>query len=197
MKLSSRDKQKTKGCRCMIYVFLADGCEEIEALMPVDILRRAGLRVVMVGVGSKTILGSHGIRVICDCSDAGAEPSAEIQAVVLPGGMPGTLNLERSSRVQAFVDRAVRDGKLICAICAAPSVLGHKNLLAGRRATCFPGFEQELYGALCSDAAVVRDGNIITAKGMGAALRFSLAVAEEFIGKEAAERLGDSLQIRE
>lgn len=103
----------------MIYVFLADGCEEIEALTPIDVLRRAKKDVKVVGVGKKTIVSSHNIRITCDAETTEVSPNEDIEAVILPGGMPGTLNLEKSEKVNEFIDRASSDGKLICAICAA------------------------------------------------------------------------------
>ena len=121
-------------------------------------------------------------------------PGDDIEAVVLPGGMPGTLNLEKSEKVNEFIDRASKDGKLICAICAAPSVLGHKNLLRGKTATCFPGFEKDLYGAVATGAPVERDGNIITARGMGVALEFGLKTVEALCGSEVAESIKSSVQ---
>lgn len=178
----------------MIYIFLAPGFEEIEALTPVDVLRRAGLSVTVAGVGSKQITGSHGITVVCDETAENLTPSVNLEAVILPGGMPGTLNLEKSAKVNEFIDYAYNNGKLLCAICAAPSVLGHKNILNGKNAVCFPGFEQELYGAKLSNEYVVQDGNIITARGMGVSLQFGLTIAEQFVGKEKAEKIKSSLQ---
>lgn len=178
----------------MIYVFLANGFEEVEALTPVDVLRRAGKTVCVAGVGSKEIMSSHGITVVCDETAEKLTPSAEVEAVVLPGGMPGTLNLEKSAKVNEFIDYAYNNSKYLCAICAAPSVLGHKNILNGKNATCFPGFEKDLYGAKLSNDYVVKDGNIITAKGMGVSLQFGLKIAEQFVGKEKADSIKSSVQ---
>ena len=130
----------------MIYVFMADGTEEVEAVATIDMLRRAELDVMTLGIGSQMIVGSHGIGLVCDADAKNIEPDETMQAVVIPGGMPGTLNIEKSAVAQKFIDYASENGKLICAICAAPSVLGHKGLLRGKRATCFPGFEKELEG---------------------------------------------------
>ena len=107
----------------MIYIFLANGFEEVEALATVDVLRRADLNVIFVGVGSDVITGAHGISTVCDATDVDLTPGEDIEAVILPGGMPGTLNLERSDKVNAFIDYAFENGKLLCAICAAPSIL--------------------------------------------------------------------------
>lgn len=178
----------------MIYIFLANGFEEVEALAVVDVLRRASLKVTVVGVGSDVITGSHAISVVCDAVDSAVSPNEDLDAVILPGGMPGTLNLEHSEMVNAFVDYASQHGKLICAICAAPSILGHKGLLRGKNAVCFPGFESELEGATLSDSFVVTDGNIITAKGMGSAVKFGIAIATEFVGEEKMKKIEESLQ---
>lgn len=178
----------------MIYIFLANGFEEVEALAVVDVLRRASLKVTVVGVGSDVITGSHAISVVCDAVDSAVSPNGDLDAVILPGGMPGTLNLEHSETVNAFVDYASQHGKFICAICAAPSILGHKGLLRGKNAVCFPGFESELEGATLSDSFVVTDGNIITAKGMGSAVKFGIAIATEFVGEEKMKKIEESLQ---
>ncbi len=159
----------------MIYVFLAEGFEECEALAPVDILRRGGLEVKTVGVGSKTVAGAHGIPVVCDIKDSEAVTEG-LSAVILPGGMPGTLNLKASDTVQCLLDYASENNLLIGAICAAPLILGGKGLLKGKRAICFPGFEDELIGAEITDSPVVKDGNIITAIGAGAAFDFGFAL---------------------
>lgn len=178
----------------MIYIFLANGFEEVEALATVDVLRRASLDVAMIGVGSDVITGAHGISVVCDAVDRDVEPDNRLEAVILPGGMPGTLNLERSERVNEFIDFASDNGKLICAICAAPSILGHKGLLNGRKAVCFPGFESELEGATVAASFVVDDGNIITAKGMGSAVKFGVAIGARFAGEAKMKKIEESLQ---
>ena len=177
----------------MIYVFLADGFEETEALVPVDILRRCGADVVTVGVGKKVVTGSHKIPVTADITDTQATTDG-LQAVILPGGMPGTLNLEKSQTVQSFVDYASDNGLYVCAICAAPSILGHKDLLQGKEAVCFPGFEKDLYGAKISDKLAVSDGNIITGKGAGAALEFGFLIASKLCGEAAADKTRKSMQ---
>ena len=121
-------------------------------------------------------------------------PDDDIEAVILPGGMPGTLNLERSATVNAFVDYAYENEKLLCAICAAPSILGHKGMLKGKKAVCFPGFESELEGAQLSDSFVVTHDNIITAKGMGSAVKFGIAIGAAFIGEAKMKKIEESLQ---
>ena len=176
----------------MIYVFFANGFEEVEALTPVDVLRRAGCQVKTVGVGGLEVTGSHGVTVRADLEEKDVETD-EIEMVVLPGGMPGTLNLEKSPIVRAAVEAAAEAGAWVAAICAAPSVLGHYGLLKGREATCFPGFEQELHGAVFTGAPVTVSGNIITGRGAGAAMAFALALAEALKGKEAAQAIGSAM----
>ena len=177
----------------MVYVFLAEGFEEIEALTPVDILRRGGIAVKTVGIGSKTVTGSHGIPVVCDLSENQLDLS-DIKAVVLPGGMPGTLNLKNSRTVNEAIDFAYENGKVIGAICAAPSILGEKGLLRGKNAVCFDGFEKHLLGASVSDDPVVKDGSIITARGAGAASEFGFSLLAAFKGKEVADELRGNMK---
>lgn len=172
----------------MIYLFLANGFEEIEALCPLDLLRRAGLEVTTVGIGGETVRGSHGITVTADIPDTLFHDSTP-DMLILPGGMPGAKNLDESRVVDTVLRVAARKGAFLAAICAAPMVLGRRNLLLGKRATCFPGFENELVGATVTDKRVVRDGNIITAKGMGVALEFGLALVAALKGEEAAAAL--------
>lgn len=177
----------------MVYVFFAHGFEEIEALTAVDILRRAELEVQSVGIGAKTITGAHGITVHCDIVDREAS-AKNLEMVVLPGGMPGTLNLEKSPVVQSFIDHCVLKGIYIAAICAAPSILGHKGLLEGKEYTCFPGMETQCEGGKFVDKRCVADGKIITGKGPGAAVEFSLKLAEILAGSEKRQALEASLQ---
>ena len=178
----------------MIYMFLADGFEEVEALCPLDILRRAGLEVTTVGVGGKDMItGSHGIRVMADMVDVMYRDSAP-DMIILPGGMPGSTNLDESRIVDAAVRSAARRGSYLAAICAAPLVLGRRGLLDGKRATCFPGFEDELAGATVdSDSRVVRDGNVITAKGMGVAFDFGLELVRVLKDDATAESIRQSV----
>lgn len=172
----------------MIYVFLAEGFEEIEALTPVDLLRRAGKKVVTVGVGDSVIVGSHGIPVVPDVIAQEAELTDELEMIVLPGGMPGTLNLERSLYVQAAIDFCMDKELPIGAICAAPSILGHKGILRGRTAVCYEGFETQLDGAEIGSGPVAVDGNIITARGAGVAVQFALALVERAVSKAESDR---------
>lgn len=179
----------------MIYVFLAHGFEEIEALTPVDVLRRAGLEVRMVGIGQKRITGSHGITVECDLLDTQIS-TQEAEMIVLPGGMPGTLELERAHTVQKLVDFCAQNNRWIAAICAAPQILGHKGLLAGKRATCFPGIEKHLAGAQTTQDFLCVDGMFITARGMGVATEFALKLVEVLTSPEQARALAGTLQCR-
>jgi len=177
----------------MIYMFLADGFEEVEALCPLDILRRAGLEVTTVGIDKDMIRGAHGITVQADIPDIMYRDSAP-DMIILPGGMPGASNLDSSKTVDAAIRAAARRGAYICAICAAPFVLGKRGLLQGKRAVCYPGFEDQLAGAEVSqDEVVVRDGNVITAKGMGAAFEFGLELVRALKDDGTAEKIKASV----
>ena len=169
----------------MIYVFLAHGFEETEAIAPIDLLRRAGKQVITVGVTDNMITGSHGITVI---TAQEAPLSDELEMIVLPGGMPGTLNLEKSEYVQAAIDYCVTNNKYIGAICAAPSILGHKGLLRNRTAVCYEGFETQLEGANIGSGGVAEDGIFITARGAGVAVDFGLKLVEKVHSKEESLR---------
>ena len=173
----------------MVYLFLANGFEEIEALCPLDLLRRAGVEVTTVGInGAETVMGAHGICVHTDLPDTMYRDSKP-EMIILPGGMPGAKNLDESRVVDTALRAAASSGAYLAAICAAPMVLGHRGYLNGKRAICFPGFESKLAGATLSDQRVVRDGNIITAAGMGVALEFGLTLVAALKGNETAEEL--------
>lgn len=178
----------------MVYCFLAPGFEEIEALATVDILRRANIDVLTVGVGEDVIVGSHQIPVLADVREADVELDNALDAVILPGGMPGTLNLQKSESVQKAVDYAVENSKYVCAICAAPLILGHKDLLSGKKATCYPGFEADLKGADVTGGFVEEDGIFITGKGAGVAIDFALKIVEKLRSKEEADKIYASVQ---
>ena len=160
----------------MIIVLLADGFEEIEALTPVDMLRRAGYDVRTVGLTSKIAVGAHKIPVICDM-EASEIDESKISMLILPGGMPGSLNLDASATTDRFISAVLRNKGRLAAICAAPLVLGRRGLLDGKRATCYPGFENELKGATITGEDVVTDGHITTGKGM----EYSLPFAKELV----------------
>lgn len=178
----------------MLYIYLAEGFEEVEALATLDVLRRAGVAVKTVGVTGPVVTGSHGVPVTADLPLADAVLNEDLNGVILPGGMPGTKNLEASSTVRDLLQYASDKGLLIAAICAAPSVLGHLGYLEGKEATCFPGFEPELHGAIPTGKSVTEDGNIITGKGAGAAHLFGEAIAARFVGSEAAHDILTNMQ---
>lgn len=177
----------------MIYVFFANGFEEMEAITPVDCLRRCELDVVTVGVGDNIIKGSHGIPIVTDITDSEIELSDKIDMIVLPGGMPGTLNLEKCPNVQKAINYCVENDKYVASICAAPSILGHKGLLKGEEAVCYYGFEDQLTGARVADKPVCVSNKYITARGAGVALEFALQLVEVLTSKERRETLESSL----
>ena len=176
----------------MVYVFLADGFEEIEALTPVDYLRRCGVEVITVGVTGKTVTGSHGIKVEADILVSELDLS-KAEMVLLPGGVPGVPNLEASGEVQSAVDYCAASGKYIAAICAAPSILGKKGLLRGKKVTAYPSFVQYLEGAEVQPNGVYCDGKIVTASSVYYSARFAYVLAEILCGKEAASDLKDKV----
>lgn len=177
----------------MVYLFLADGFEEIEAMTPVDVLRRAGIDVVTVGIGGKEITGSHGIRITADITDTEADDQlsggASFDMIVLPGGMPGTTNLDKSATVDSFIKAAASSDAYIAAICAAPTILAKRGLLDGKMATCYPGMEDLMTGAEVYASDVILDCNVITARGMGVATEFALQLVECLKGEGTAEDL--------
>ena len=172
----------------MIYTFLAEGFEEIEALCPVDIMRRAGLSVKTVGIGNREITGSHGISVTADISDADLV-FEDIDLIFLPGGMPGTKNLDANHTVHKAIDLAIEQDAYIAAICAAPMILGTRGLLKGKNAVCYPSFEKYLLGANIPDSTLVTDGKIITAKGMGVSHELGLEIVKLLCGNDTAAAL--------
>lgn len=180
----------------MVYVFLADGFEEIEALTPVDILRRSGLDVITVGVTGREVVSSHNISVTADIMEEEISDFDGLEAIVLPGGIPGTTNLEESEIVKDTIKYCSENNILICAICAAPSILGHMGLLAGKHATAFPSFQKELTDAICHNEFVEKDGNIITARGMGVSSEFALEILKELKGENVAKDIRNSIQCR-
>ena len=177
----------------MIYVFLADGFEETEAIAPIDILKRFGKEVVTVGIGGGKITGAHGITVIADITDSDVIMTDKVEMIVLPGGMPGTLNLEKSPVVQAAIKFCADNKKAIGAICAAPSIIGKLGLLKGKKATCFPGFEQYLTGAEVLNKLCVTDGQFTTACGAGAAIEFGLELVKVLCGEKRSTELRSAI----
>jgi len=177
----------------MIYIFLAEGFEEIEALTPVDCLRRAGRTIRTVGIGGSVVKGSHGIPVTADITEAEVELSSDLEMIILPGGMPGTRNLQKNETVRRAIAYCSEQNIYIAAICAAPSILGEMGLLKGKTATCYPGFEPELTGCNAVEVPVYQDGTIITGRGPGAAFDFSLKLVSLFSGEAAAKTLGGQM----
>ena len=182
----------------MIYTFLADGFEEIEALCPIDMLRRAGLEVTTIAVhpdpqnSSTLITGSHGIGVQADRSytEMAAQPVPEdLEMVILPGGMPGAKHLDGSALVERYLKAADAKGAYMAAICAAPMVLGKRGYLNGKKAVCYPGFEETLKGADVQACAVAVDGNVITGCGMGAAMAFGGTLIRMMKGAEEEQAI--------
>lgn len=171
----------------MIYLFLADGFEEIEALGCVDILRRADLEVKTVGVTGKIVAGAHGINVEADIIIS--ECGYDADMVILPGGSVGTDNLAAKPEVAALVEDAAERNAYVAAICAAPTVLGGLGLLEGRRAVCYPGLEGRLIGAVESSDRVCVDGRFITSRGPGTTSEFALKLVEILKGRQTADAL--------
>lgn len=177
-----------------VCVFLAEGFEECEALLVVDLLRRAKVEVATASISAeRTVTGSHGIPVVAD-SLASQLDLAGFDLLFLPGGMPGTLHLKDSSLVGQAVVQQCRAGKKVAAICAAPSVLGALGVLQGKKATCYPGFEGELKGAAPQAQPVVVDGNVTTACGMGAGIPFALELISQLVSPQEAEAVGKGIQ---
>lgn len=176
----------------MVLVFLADGFEESEAILPIDILRRAGLDVVTVSIGDdRNVTGSHGILLRADVT-ANTLPDCVPEMIVLPGGMPGTKNLDASAAVREYMEKVYLEGGYLAAICAAPMVLGRQGLLQGKKATCYPGFEQYLTGAEVGGDVVV-DGRLVTARGMGVATPFALRLVELLCGSDRADAIARAI----
>jgi 4-methyl-5(b-hydroxyethyl)-thiazole monophosphate biosynthesis len=178
----------------MIYVFLADGFEEIEAIAPIDILHRAGKQVVTVGVGGTEITGRSNITVTADIEAAEIDLGDELEMIILPGGMPGADNLYASAKVKEAIEHCFMNDIFIGAICAASSILGKMGLLNEMRATCFPGFAKYLAGATVCDEPIVVDRKLVTAKGAGVSIEFALKLTELLCGEEKAQEISTSIQ---
>ena len=177
----------------MITVFLANGFEEVEAITPVDIMRRAGLDVRTVSIyDSPMVTGAHKVPIQADMVFCQVDFS-QVDLIVLPGGLPGSTNLDACEPLCQAIKKHTEGGKPVAAICAAPLVLGHLGLLVGRKATCYPGVEPELTGATCTGAMVEVDGNIITGKGPAAAFAFGFTLVEQFKSPEATLPLRDGM----
>ena len=176
-----------------VYEYIADGTEEIEALTMTDVLRRAGVEVVTVSINKTAeVTMSHGVRIICDTTVTEADVN-DADMLLLPGGMPGSTNLNDCEAVRTAVLRHYEQGKKVGAICAAPLILGGLGILQGKRATCYPGFESQMTGATYTKELFTIDGNVITGEGPAATLPFSYAILE-MLGKGAeAEQLREGM----
>ena len=176
-----------------IAVFFANGYEEIESLTVVDLTRRAGIETWMVSVtDEKAVTGSHGITVSMDKTLRETD-FHEVDMIVLPGGMPGTLNLEACEPLMEKVKEFDKNGKYISAICAAPTIFGHLGILNGKKACCYPGMEDGLVGAEVTYGSVTVAEHILTSRGMGTAIDFGLQIIAVFQGKEAAEEMAKKI----
>ncbi len=174
-------------------VFFAEGFEEVESLTVVDLLRRALIDTMMVSVtGKKEVIGSHGIIVTTNqlIEDVNFD---SLSMLILPGGMPGTKNLDNCAILKKQILEFNEKDKYIAAICAAPMVLGHLGVLQGKKACCYPGYEKDLLGAKAVEYKAVVDGNIITGRGVGTAIDFALAIIAELKGKQEAEHIAASI----
>ena len=173
----------------MIHIFLANGFEDIEALTPLDVLRRAGLDVQLVSISSGLeVKSSHGVRVVADATLDSIDLS-DSEAMIIPGGMPGASNLRDNLALRKALQTQNAAERLVCAICAGPLVLSAAGILKERKATCYPGFEGQLPGAIHSTALVEEDGNIITGRGPGAAMDFAFAILKRFISRDVVKKM--------
>jgi len=176
----------------MVYLILADGFEEIEALAPVDFLRRAGIPVKVLGLNALQVCGAHGVSVAADALISDVDFS-DADAVILPGGMPGTKNLDSDPRLDGILALVDKRNGILAAICAAPMVLGKRGYLKEKRAICYPGFESDLIGASVVSDPVVQDGRVITARSAGHAWEFAYTVACALSDRSVCERVRESL----
>lgn len=173
----------------MISIFLADGFEELEALAPIDILRRLGLEVQVVSImPTRSVKSAHNVEFVAEVCFEDADFS-HIDALILPGGMPGAANLQAHKKLNVLLTQVAQKKKLIAAICAAPMILGNLGLLDGKRATCYPGFESHLKGANYTAAHIEEEGQLITGRGPGAAMAFAFAIARRFVPETEVKTL--------
>ncbi len=176
-----------------VLIHFANGFEEVEAITPVDVLRRAGCEVVTVSVtGKKEVTSTRGLTVLADKLYAEADYEMA-DVILLPGGQPGSDNLNQHEGLRKQIKAFHGQGKIIAAICAAPLVLGGAGVLKGKRVTCYPGVESLLTGATCTGNEVEVDDNLITGKGPGVALKFSLTLVEKLVGKGKADELRSAM----
>ena len=186
-----------------IIVLLAEGFEEVEAVTPIDYLRRAGIELTVASIGkNRAVKGSHGIQINADATLDSLEEGKNLAAaawdgVIVPGGLPGSENLAASAQTREFLSKMGEAGKLICSICAAPArVLAPLGLLQGKRFTCYPGEEEKVTGALWSEDRVVIDGNIITSRGAGSAGEFACAVIDKLAGAGEGKKIAQKVLMR-
>ncbi len=180
----------------MVYAFLADGFEETEAIAVIDTIKRGGISVCTVSITEdKMVKGSHDIRIEADEVISGIDFD-KADMLFLPGGMPGTLNLLNCELLTEQIKKFNTEGKKLAAICAAPSVFGQLGILKGKKAICYPGFEEKLTGAQITNEKVVKDGNVFTSKGMGTAIDLGLEIVAEYMGRGKADEVAKSIQYK-
>jgi len=178
-----------------IYVFLAEGFEEIEAVAPIDIFRRAGIHVVTVSVtGNRLVTGSHSIPLMSDILIEDVKVDDD-SLIFLPGGLPGTYNLDAHVGLKSLLLKQYESGEKIAAICAAPSVIGKMGMLNNKDAICYPGFEEQLKEAKISQSKIVFSENIYTAKAAGVAIQFALGIVEQLRGAEIAKKIKEGIYL--
>lgn len=176
----------------MVYVLLGHGFEEMEAISPVDCLRRAGVAVTTLGIGGREITGGHGMTLLADEVLETADTS-DLEMVILPGGLGGVHAILGSEAAEALIRKAYAEGNYVCAICAAPNILGGYGMLEGRTAVCYPGMEDGMPGSILSETPVAVDGKIITAEAAGSAIPFGLKLVEVLKGRQAAEAVANEI----
>lgn len=177
----------------MVYIILGNGFEEIEALAPCDLLRRGGVQVMLAGIGDYEITGGRGINVIADCLLEDID-LGNADMIIVPGGLGGVETIEGTPAALDIIKSAYDMGKMVCAICAGPRVLAKTGILEGKKAVCYPGMENEMTGGIMTqETPVVRDGNIITARGAGAGIDFGLALLEVLKGKTIADKIRNDI----
>ena len=180
----------------MVYIFLANGFEEIEALTQVDYLRRAGIELYTVGIEDQCIYGAHNIPVICDKTIREIDIDDSLEMIILPGGLGGVEGMTGCEKVNDIICYCAENGKYIAAICAAPTILAKMGLLKGRHAVCYPAMLDELSECKCTDGRVAVDENYITAAAAGTSEEFSFALIQTLKGKEAAEKVRTGIVAR-
>lgn len=179
----------------MVYLLLGTGFEETEAIAPIDLLRRAGVDVLTVGINGKVVTGSHGIPVTADITIGQMDLTA-LDMIVLPGGLGGVASIRASEEALNAVRFAWENGKYVAAICAAPSILAELHITDARNATCYPGFEEKMGSAIMHTSAVVHDGNLITAASAGCAVAFGLKLVEVLRGAQESARIAEQIVMR-